>query len=115
MASITTFPTRAIDKDVIIIAGQVERDGTKGNGYGFTSSYSATGLYDIVFTDSFPTFLGAQACIEYSTIDDKIVQVNSFTANTKTLVFGVWDVGDGAAAQIPATGVLHFVAFFKNS
>jgi hypothetical protein len=111
---IAKYTPRSLDKDIVCVAGTIDRDGNTINGKGFTATYGAPGIYTVTFTNKFPTLMGVFCGVERSSVDDFSTWFTSYTASTGVLILNTLNAG--AAAQLPNTpdGYLHFIAFFKK-
>lgn len=78
----------------------------------FTVAHTgSSGVYTIVFNESFPVFLGAQVCLEEGIPTTAAYPGYTWTASTRTLTVSISTDGTTPAGQDVA---FSFVAFFAE-
>jgi hypothetical protein len=84
----------------------------------FTVSKSATGLVNIKFNDTYPAFIGANACVgsASATVAPTVAAVGYFyTASTNTLTIMLTATATNALTNPGATETVYFEAVFQEA
>ena len=106
-----------------IIAGSFAPNGssalvaTSTFGRGFTVARTSAGLFTITFADKYAKMVGSSVALQLATGDDKIVQLGTYTAASKTVTIRSWDISGAAETDIAANANnrVHFAFHMSNS
>jgi len=113
---------QALDEEVKIVAGSFAPDTanapTTVRGRGFTVARTSTGLFTVTLADTYPLLIAGDVSLQLAAGADLIVQLGAIdVASAKTVQIRVWDISDGAVADIAANANnrINFVLVLKNS
>lgn len=115
---------QALGKGVKVIAGSFAPNGasavaaTSRKGKGFSVARTSAGLFTITLQDAYTAMLSADVSLQLAAADDKFVQVGAVDVVTaKTIQIRVWDISDGAVADVAANANnrIHFCFVLSNS
>ena len=104
---------QSVSAQHVLIAGRVSSSGgvnAPAIGPKFTVTYTATGIYSIVFSQQYAEFLGCVVTCEGTAGTGNFAQVTSFTPSTKTLIVETY-----SATSTPAAVAFAFLASFTES
>lgn len=115
---------QGLGKGVKIIAGSFAPNGSSAvaassrKGKGFSVARTSAGLFTITLQDAYVALLAGDCKLQLASGDDKFVQFGSIdVVSAKTVQIRVWDISDGAVADVAANANnrIHFVLVLSNS
>ena len=113
-----TYPIKTYEPGIHEILGRITFGASSAVasyiGEGITVTKNGTGLWDVVFDDSYPTYFGTEITPFMASADDKEFVEVSFTAATRTLQIRCQDISGGAAADPTSGDGISILAAFKK-
>lgn len=113
-------PTRALNRDVVIIAGSFAPNGSSAisassrKGKGFTVARTSAGLFTITLTEKYANLLSATATVQHPTAVDLKAQVGVYDASARTITITTLAVATATDVTADADARVNFVLVFQN-